>query len=180
MSMKKIGKILFCIFLLMFCFSCLQKQEKIEQKCETLQEKTKKNELYLFFDTEIKNSYSKEVNAGAKDFYFRLKHTDLNDTIFEFSYFVGGYSNLNASEYKGFIKIDSFNIAIYDEKSLMIDLYKDSLHIETFPLENKFDGIVNEESKLILRMITMGHFKNNKLGFELVQADWYKYFGNVP
>ena len=108
--MKNISKILFCTFLLFLCFSCIHKKN-VEQKTEILQEEIKENELYVYFDTKIKDIYSRYVDAGARDFYFRFKHTDSNDTLFEFSYFVEDYSKYEL-EYKGFLKIDSFYVAI--------------------------------------------------------------------
>ena len=176
--MKNISKILFCTFLLFLCFSCIHKRNA-EQKTEILQEEIKENELYIFFNTEIKD-YSQDVEAGARDFYFRFKHTNSNDTIFEFSYYIGGYSNLYELEYKGFLKIDSFYVAIYDKDNLIIDLYKDSIYVEKFPDKNKFFGIKNEDSKFILHPYSSGHLENNK--FEQDNASywasngWYKYF----
>ncbi|MCL2328764.1 MAG: hypothetical protein FWC39_09690 [Bacteroidetes bacterium] len=177
--MEEVSKILFCTFLSFLCFSCIHKKNT-GQKTEILQEEIKENKLYMFFDAEIKDAYSQDVKAGARDFYFRFKRTSSNDTLFEFSYYVGGYSNLYELEYKGFLKIDSFNVAIYDEDDLIIDLYKDSIYLEKFPDENNFAGIKDENSKFILIPTTIGHLEKNK--FEADNAsywarnEWYKYF----
>ena len=177
--MKKTDKILFCTLLLFLCFSCIHKKNA-EQKPEILQEEIKENELYVFFDTKIKNDYSKDVEVGVRDFYFGFKHTDSNDTLFRFSYYIGGYSNLYELEYKGFLKIDSFYVAIYDEDNLTIDLYKDSIYLDRFPDENNFAGIKSENGRFILHPVTSGHLKNNKFeeGYssEWARNEWFKYF----
>ncbi len=173
-------RILFYILLLFLYSSCVRKKENVEQTHDTFQEISKGNELYAFFNTKIKGDYLKDVNAGAKYFYFRFKQTDLNDTIFQFSYFITGYANSSELGYKGFLKIDSFNVAIYDEKDLMVSLYKDSLCIEPFPKGNKFTGVVRENSKFVLHLHSIGWLKNNKLetlpSIEVARKEWNRYF----
>jgi len=168
--MKIIIKILFCLIL----FSCVQKKNNIEQEDEFLSEKLGRNELYIFFDEQI-NYYLEDINAGAQDFYFLFKETDSNDTLFSFSFFVEKGLPLNELDYKGFLKIDSFKIAIYDAKNLMIDYYKDSLYKEPFPNKKNYLGI-KRETGIIMCLVSTGWLKNGKLeiipSVELARKEW--------
>ena len=182
--MKTTNKILFCILMIFFYFSCVHKKN-IEQNQDIISEEIKRNELYVYFDSYAKfdtlgvASFSKHVDAGARNFYFRFKETDSNDTIFEFTFFLAG-DIIHESEYKGFLKIDSFNIAIYDEKDLIINLYKDSIYAEKFPIGNEYAGNKSKGDKFIARPLTSGQLKNNKFEdtpiYEWVNKKWNKYF----
>jgi len=82
------------------------------------------------------------------------------------------------SGYKGLVKIDSFNVAIYDEEDVVFDLYKDSLHIEPFTHPEKRKNI--EKDSITMHMIVPGQLKNNKfetiLVAEIIEKNWIKYF----
>lgn len=178
MKQKQIIVTLF--FALIFCFSCFRKTEVILLNSEvSLNEETLKNELFLFFDTKIKKFYFEDVTAGARDFYFRFKQTDSNDTIFEFSFFIINAPIINELEYKGFLQIDSFNIALYDEKNLLTDFYKENLYMESFPNRNNYAGI-KRETGIIIHLISIGWLKDGKLetvpAVESARQDWDKYF----
>ena len=182
--MKKVNKIIFCTFIIFLYFSCVHKRNT-EQNQDILSEEIKRNELYVYFDKYAKfdtigvASFSKHIAAGARNFYFRFKETDSNDTIFEFTFFLAG-DIIHESEYKGFLKIDSFNVAIYDEKDLITNLHKDSIYVEKFPTGNEYAGIKNKGDKLIARPVTIGYLKNNKFegvnAFEYTKKGWHKYF----
>ena len=172
------------IVLLFNCFSCVQKKENSENF-----QKEERNELYLFFYATVKEYELREIDE-TKDYYFVFKETDSNDTLFQFSYFGLNDKAFKQSGYKGFLKIDSFNVAIYDERNLGFPFYKDSLRPEPFPNAEKYI-VDNKEKKVIvfnkegeevfeMHMLSIGWVKNNVFevipSIRLARNDWFKHF----
>jgi hypothetical protein len=120
-----------------FFLSCIKKREPVKQCEETFQKEMVKNsELDSFFYRQIK-MFHPEFIDGVKDYLFIFKTTDINDTIFNFSYYVLNKPKLEEPGYKGFVKIDTFHIAIFDENNVGINLYKDKLCTESITFKRK-------------------------------------------
>lgn len=189
-NMKYVHKrLLLFIFLSVLCFSCIRKHKIDEKENETFQGGITSNELYNFFEKEVKE-YLSQCTGEIKGFYFVFKKTESNDTLFQFSYLGMNDTLFKELGYKGFLDIDNFRVAIYDEENLELLLYKDSIKTEPFIGSEKYniDDKGNErdisyekgERAFTMHMLSMGWMKNGV--FEVLPAStmarngWFEYF----
>ena len=154
-----------------FFFSCSQKTEKntldnSDEKIETV------NRLYLFLDN-IEDNFPENKIEGTKDYCLIFTKTDMNDTLFYFSYCTPDFpSQQEIDGYKGVVKSNDLNIMIIDKYDLGIELYKDSLHLEEI-----FD-LTKYKSRI--QGVIFGYLQNNIFygvsATEILEKGWEEYF----
>ena len=159
------------LLLSIFFYSCSQKTGKIKFD-DGSEEIEAVNGLYLFLNN-IEDNFPENKIEGNKDYCLIFTRTDLNDTLFWFSYCTPDFpSQQEVVGYKGVIKSNYLNIMIIDKYDLGIELYKDSLQVvEIFDLtkyKSNFQGIIG------------GYFQNNKFTSittaDIIEKGWERYF----
>ena len=162
-------KNLFLILLLsVFCFSCLQRKGAI-----TDNNFQKPNGLYLYLDT-LENAIPFDRNEVINDFGFIFIKTDLNDTLFLFSYCSSNFPNKQETilGYKGVIKVKNINIFIFDKDEIGIKFYGDSLQIAALPEFKKFENAQG----CVYGYLKNNIFKHDMHYSEIYERGWRKYY----